>query len=198
MKEPKLYKVVRPILKVFMKIAYKPKMSGLENIPREGPVILAGNHTNNFDCLLLIASTKRCIHFLAKDSLYQGWKKVIFKHMGIIPVNRKIHDKSVIPAAEKVLKQNGIVGIFPEGTFNRTKDVVMPFKIGAVKIASDMSCPIVPFAIVGKYKPFKKGLRIFFGKPLQISHDLEYENKRLMNTVSKHIIECKENDYAHH
>lgn len=198
MKDPKLYQIVRPLLKGFMKFVYKPKMIGLENIPKEGPIILAGNHTNNFDCLLLIASTKRCIHFLAKDSLYQGWKKVIFKNMGIIPVNRRIHDKSVIPAAKQVLEKNGVVGIFPEGTFNRTKNVVMPFKIGAVKIASDMECPIIPFAIVGEYKPFKKGLTICFGKPLQIGHNLEKENKRLMDVVSKHIIECKEKDYAHH
>ncbi len=154
--------------------------------------MLAGNHTNNFDCLLLIASTKRCIHFLAKDSLYKGWKKPIFKHMGIIPVNRKIHDKSVIPKAKEVLSTQGVVGIFPEGTFNQTDDIVMPFKIGAVKISSEIGCPIVPFAIVGKYQPFKKGLLISFGRPMDIGDDLEKENKRLMDEVSKHIIKYKE------
>lgn len=198
MKDPKFYKFVRPLLKGFMKFVYRPKMIGLENIPEDGAVVLAGNHTNNFDCLLLIASTKRCIHFLAKDSLYQGWKKIIFKNMGIIPVNRKIHDKSVIPAAKKVLEKNSVVGIFPEGTFNRTEDIVMPFKMGAVKIASDINCPIVPFAIIGEYKPFKKGLTICFSTPLQIGENLEKENKKLMKIVSKHIIECKEKDYAHH
>lgn len=192
MKEPILYRVVRPLLKGLIHVVYRPKMIGLENIPSEGAVILAGNHTHNFDCLLLIASTKRCIHFLAKDSLYKGWKKIIFKNMGIIPVNRRIHDKSVIPASEAILKKDGVIGIFPEGTFNHTEDIVMPFKIGAVKIASDMKCPIIPFAIVGEFKPFKNGLAICFGEPIFVKKDLETENKRLMNIVSNHILECKE------
>ena len=58
MKEPIFYKVVRVIVKGFVTIMYRPTIIGKENIPK-GRVILAGNHTNNFDCLLLLASTKR-------------------------------------------------------------------------------------------------------------------------------------------
>lgn len=191
MKNPILYRSVRPILKIFMKFVYRPEMIHLENIPKEGPFILAGNHKNNFDCILLIASTKNCIHFLAKDSLNHGFKKVVFKNMGIIPVNRKIHDKSVILAAEAILKENGVVGIFPEGTFNKTEDVVMPFKMGTVKIASNMKCPVIPFAIVGDYKPFKKGLKIIFGEQVYVTGDLEEENKKLMNIIANKIIKYR-------
>ena len=54
--------------------------------------------------------------------------------MGIIPVNRKIHDKNALKTAEEELLNKKVIGIFPEGTINRTDEVTIPFKIGAVKI----------------------------------------------------------------
>lgn len=188
MKNPILYKIVRPILKGLFYILYRPTIIGKENIPKEGKVILAGNHTNNFDCIFLISTTKRCIHFLAKDSLYKGIKKPIFKNMGIIPVNRKAKNKEAVNIAEATLNNNGVIGIFPEGTINRTKAVVMPFKIGAVKMASDTDSYIVPFSITGKYKLFNNKLTIIFDKPYKISNkDLSVENKILMDKVSNLI-----------
>ena len=68
--EPILYKISRPIIKVFTNIVFRPTYKGLDNIPLNGRVILAGNHTNYLDSILLISSTKRVVHFLAKDSLW--------------------------------------------------------------------------------------------------------------------------------
>ena len=87
-KESRFYKIVRPILKFLFLNIYRPKIIGSENIPKESRIILAGNHTNNFDCVLLMSSTKRCIHFLAKVELFKGFKKVIFSNLGLIPVDR--------------------------------------------------------------------------------------------------------------
>lgn len=188
MKEPIFYKLVRPIIKGFVFIVFHPTIIGKENIPK-GRVVLAGNHTNNLDCLLLIACTKRCIHFLAKDSLYKGLKKLIFKNMAIIPVNRKIHDKSVFENANKVLSNDKVIGIFPEGTINRTSDIIMPFKIGAVKMASDTNSYIVPFTITGSYKLFNNNLKIEFKEAYKLSSsDLEEENKKLMHIIEDGII----------
>lgn len=92
MKEPLLYRITRPIIKVLFNFVYRPTYIGLENIPENKACILAGNHTNYLDCLLLISATKRTIHFLAKDDLSKGVKKIIFNNMGIIAVNRKKHD----------------------------------------------------------------------------------------------------------
>ena len=72
MKEPVLYKIVRPIIKIVFVVLFRPKIIGLENINKDGKLVLAGNHTSYLDCLLLISSTKRVIHFLAKDSLVKG------------------------------------------------------------------------------------------------------------------------------
>ena len=124
MKEPILYRIVRPIIKILFNFIFKPTYIGLENIPKEGKCILIGNHTSNLDCLLLISSTKRTIHFLAKDSLIKGFKKIFFQNMGIIPVNRKIHDKNALNSAIDILNENKVIGIFPEGTINKTKDIL--------------------------------------------------------------------------
>ena len=188
MKDPILYKIVRPILKGLFYILYRPTIIGKENIPKNKRIILAGNHTNNLDCIFLMSSTKRCIHFLAKDSLYKGIKKPIFKNMGIIPVNRKAKNKEAVNVAENTLNNNGVIGIFPEGTINRTKDIIMPFKIGAVKMASDTDTEIILFSITGKYKLFNNKLTIIFDKPYKISNkDLNIENRILMDKVSSLI-----------
>lgn len=194
LKDPFFYKIVRPIIKCFVLITYRPKIIGKENILIDKPLILAGNHTHYFDSILLISSTKRCIRFLAKDSLYKGIKKVLFKNMGIIPVNRKTKNKKAVESAEKVLINKGLIGIFPESTINRTKDIIMPFKIGAVKMASDTNSYIVPFSITGKYKLFKNELKIIFEKPYKVTDEnLEKENQKLMNTVSNLIKRGRDN-----
>ena len=188
MQEPILYKIVRPIISFLFKILFHPKYIGLENIPEEGKVVLGGNHTNNLDCLLIISSTKRVVHFLAKDSLYKGIKKVLFKNMGIIPVNRLIHDKSALNTAREYLNDNKLIGIFPEGTINRTEDIIMPFKIGCVKMAYDTDAYVVPFIISGKYKLFNNQLTIEYLLPYKIdSNDLTYENEKLMKLIKNSL-----------
>ncbi|MBR3199520.1 MAG: 1-acyl-sn-glycerol-3-phosphate acyltransferase [Bacilli bacterium] len=185
MKEPILYKITKPIINLFVKITFRPKYIGLENIPKSGKIVLAGNHTNILDPLLIISSTKRVIHFLAKDSLYKGFKGIMFKNMGIIPVNRKIHDKEALNIAISYLNKEASIGVFPEGTINKTDDIIMPFKIGAVKMAYETDSYIVPFTIKGKYKVFNNNLKIEFFKPYKICRDnLTLENEKLMKIIS--------------
>ena len=109
--------------------------------------------------------------------------------MGIIPVNRKIHDKKALQEGINTLNQEKIIGIFPEGTINKTKNIILPFKIGAVKMASETKSKIVPFIIKGKYKPFKKNITIEFIKPISIKKekDLTTYNNKLMNIISEKL-----------
>ncbi len=188
MKEPLLYRVVRGPLALIFKAVYKPSITGKQNIPQAGRIILAGNHTNFFDCLLVGCATKRCVHFMAKDELMKGPKGIIFKGLGIIPVNRREKDRNSLFNAEKMLKEEKLIGIFPEGTINRTDDVIMPFKYGAVKMAKDTDTKIVPFVITGKYKPFKKSVKINFLEPMAVGEDLTQANKDLMETVKEKIM----------
>lgn len=188
MKEPILYRIVRPIIKFLVLILFHPKIIGKENIPMDGRCVLAGNHTMIFDPLLIMSSTRRTVHFLAKDELCRGLKGVIFRHMGIIPVNRRIHDKDALKKAKDGLNNDALIGIFPEGTINKTKDIIMPFKIGAVKMAYDTKAPIVPFTIKGKYRVFGGKLRIEFLKSCDIKDDnLTLENEKLMRIISSNL-----------
>ena len=181
-----LYKILRPIVKFLVKILYRPTIIGKGNIPKEGRIILAGNHTNNFDCLLLMSSTKRNVHFLAKDELWKGFKKILFSNMGLIPVNRRQKDHKALEHAYSYLNNEKVIGIFPEGTVS--KNGLLPFKMGAVKMAHETNTKIVPFAITGKYKLFFNELKIVFEEPITIkSDDLDIENEKLRNKISKMV-----------
>lgn len=140
---------------------------------------------------MIAAINKRVIHFLAKDDLIKGPKKIIFKNMGIIPVNRSIHDKDALDKAINILNEDKIIGIFPEGTVNKTNNIILPFKIGAVKMASDTNTPIIPFVITGNYKLFNNNLCIEFFKPIKIpkNNDLTKYNENLMNIISEKLKE---------
>ena len=192
--EPILYRVTRPIISFLFNIIYRPTYIGLDNINKESSLVLAGNHTSNLDCLLLISATNKTIHFMAKDSLVKGLKKYLFLGMGIIPVNRSIHDKEALKSAIDVLNDNKVIGIFPEGTINKTNDIIIPFKIGAVKMAHDTDSYIVPFTIKNKYKIFRKSVVLEFYEPYKIvtkNKDLTDENRKLMNIISDKLKEEK-------
>lgn len=178
-----LYKIVRPIITVFFKLLYTPKIIGIENIPSDR-VVIAGNHTNNFDSLLLMSATKRHIHFLAKKELWQGPKKIIFANMGLIPVDRSKKDHNSLEMAYNYLKHEKMIGIFPEGTTEKGRGL-LPFKIGAVKMAKETNSKIVPFIIKGEYKLFSKSLSIEFLKPISVKKELTEENERLRNLIKK-------------
>lgn len=193
-KDPLLYKIIRPIVKWLFIILYRPKIKGKKYIPKDGGIVLAGNHKNNLDCAILMASTKRCIHFLAKEELFKGIFGWLFKGLGLIPVKRKTKDGKALPRSIKYLENEKVIGIFPEGTFNRGEGVILPFKIGAVKMAHDSKKKIVPFVIKGDYKIFKikRGLRIEFFEPIEIVDDnLDKENERLMKFISDKLTDSE-------
>ena len=182
MKDAILYKILRPLTSGFYKVFLTPKIIGIENIPNSGRVVLAGNHTSNFDAPLLMCATKRCVHFLAKKELWDGPKKIIFANMGLIPVDRRNKDGNALIMAERYLKNEKIIGIFPEGTTEKTGKM-LKFKKGAVKMAIDTDSAIVPFVICGKYRLFSKDLMIKFLKPIKCYGDVKEETERLMNII---------------
>lgn len=181
----RLYRILGPIAVFLLKRIYRIKVVNKEYIP-DGPIIFVGNHKHNYDFISLMCGTKRTIHFLAKKELIDkhGW---LFTKLGIIPVDRNVKNKEAMAEAIKLLDNGEVIGIFPEGTHNKTEYLIMPFKYGAVRIASVTNANIVPFAITGEYKRFRKGLKIEFGKPYKImdKRDLTKENIKLMNKVVK-------------
>ena len=181
-----LYRIVRTLGYPIFLLLYRPEFEGRNNIPKSGSVILAGNHTNNLDAAIMIAGPKRVVHMLAKKELFKSKiSNAFFRSMGCIPVDRKIHDENAKSEAIEVLKNNEVIGIFPEGTVNRTNDIILPFKYGAVSFAKKTGAYIVPFAITGKYKLFRKSIKITYGKPYKVKGDLEKENEILRDKVYK-------------
>lgn len=183
-----LYRICRPIIRVIMILLYRPKYVGLNNIPKDGSLVLAGNHTNILDCWLLISSTKRTIHFLGKDSLSKGFKGLIFRNLGLIFVNRNIHDKQALNNAIDVLNEGKVIGIFPEGTINKSSDLTLPFKIGSVKMAHDTGSYLVPFVITGKFKLIGGKIRVEFLKPYKVEEDLTKENDKLKKLIEERLV----------
>lgn len=183
MQEPKFYIFVRPILNGLFRVLFFPRVYGAEKIPKEGRIVLAGNHTHPIDCISVACATKRCVHFLAKHELVHGKLRVAFRNLGIIPVNRETKDSNALASAEEVLRDDKVIGIFPEGRVNHTEELLLPFKFGAVKMAHDTNSKIIPFAITGRYWPFGRNIRIYFMDPIEVTDDLEASNEKLRNTV---------------
>lgn len=180
-----LYKVIRTLGYPIFLLLYRPQFVDRENIPNEGGVILAGNHTNNLDAGIMLAGPKRVVHMLAKKELFKSKiSNRFFRSMGCIPVDRSIHDENAKEEAVSVLENGEVIGIFPEGTVNRTDKIILPFKYGAVSFAKKTNSYIVPFTITGKYKLFRRSIKITYGKPYKVKDDLEKENNKLMNIIS--------------
>ena len=185
------FKILSTILKPIFKFWYSPRLIGKENIPENGAIVVACNHKHLMDQCMVIVSTKRPIHYMAKSEYFEN-KKVawFFKAAGCIPVNRNGKDTEAKDAATEVLQAQGALGIFPEGTRNKTEDLLMPFKFGAVSLAKKNNALVVPVGVSGDYKFRPKNLVARIGEPIDVSEmDLEEANEKLHKAVETLILE---------
>lgn len=182
-----LYKGLQPIAAAVLKLICRPKIINKEIIPKEGSIILAGNHKMALDPLLVSCGTKRMVHFMAKDVFFHGIRGFLFRSAGTLPVHvGKVH-KDSFKSAISILQQGKVIGIFPEGTRNYTEKIVLPFKRGAVTLAKETNTKIIPFAIRGRYLPFH-GLTIEYGNPIDVTNmDLKEANQLLEDKVKELI-----------
>ena len=208
MKKPKnktktypFYKVMRFILKPIYIICYRPKVINKQVIPKTGPIIICGNHGHAFDQCNVVLGTKRPIRYMAKKEYFDGihslfgkpsklgcaLSKWLVEHVGCIRVDRSIKDDNAKAAAIEALNNGDAIGLFPEGTRNKTDAFLLPFKFGAVSMAQKTGATIVPFANTGEFKIFKRNhLSIRFGEPFKVPKDMNLEeaNEKLYNIVS--------------
>lgn len=186
-KMPILYRIGRFILGPFFKWYYNPTIIGKENIPKEGAILIVGNHKHLYDQCLSIISTKRFIKYMAKREYFDNKKtRWFFKAVGCISVDRSVHDGKAKGEAIETLKNGGAIGLFPEGTRNKTQEFLLPFKFGAVSMAKKTDAYLVPFGITGDYVFRSKNLVIKYGKPFKVTDmELEEANNLLYETVKK-------------
>jgi len=142
-------RVITFILTVIFSLISKIQIETIENLPSDGPVVLAANHLTNYDVFPLQISLPRPIFYMGKSELYQNrlldW---LLRKLGTFPVYRGEKDVWAIRHAEKLLENGHIVGIFPEGSRNKGRGL-KPAKTGAARLSQAMKCPIVPVGIHG-------------------------------------------------
>lgn len=180
-----------------LSIIYRINYYGKENIIKNSKVIVCSNHTNYFDPIILAkAFNKRQLHFMAKKSLFK-YKLIgaFIKKLGTFPVDRDGADLSAIKKALKILKEDKVLGIFPEGTrvINNRKSEAKP---GVAMIAVKSKAPVIPVYIDTNYKIFSK-VNVYIGKPIDLSTQQKgkislEEYKKLSDEILKEIYSLKE------
>ena len=182
------YKLLTPIMRLIFRIYYNPKIINKEVIPKKGPILIVCNHKHVFDQCFAIMATKRPIHYMAKKEYFDGKLAWFFRLAGCIPVDRSIHDDKAKSAALEVLNNDGAIGLFPEGTRNKTNDVLlMPFKFGTVSMAQKTNATIVPCALTGDYDFRSKNLMLRFGKTMKVDKNMNLEeaNDKLYKEIER-------------
>ncbi|MFJ1788335.1 lysophospholipid acyltransferase family protein [Streptomyces anulatus] len=183
------YVVLGPVLRLL----FRPRIEGLENIPEDGAAIVAGNHLSFSDHFLMPAIIKRRITFLAKAEYFTGpgikgrLTAAFFHSAGQIPVDRSGKDagQAAIREGLGVLSKGELLGIYPEGT--RSHDGrLYKGKVGVAVMAITAQVPVVPCAMVGTFEiqppgqvvPKIKRVAIRFGEPLDFSRFAGMENQK--------------------
>lgn len=191
-----LYKVFRVLFLPVFKFLYRPKIINKQYIPKTGSAIIAGNHKHALDPILVDVCTKRMVFTLAKKDLHDGKFGFFFRAVGTIPVDLKsTTNKNATNAAIEKLKEGCLINLSPEAKRNYTKELLLPFKYGAVSMAKKTNSVIIPYSITGDYKLFSNNLKIVYGKPLDVSKlEIEEANKKLFNAIKKLLKENMDKD----
>lgn len=177
-------------------IVYRPKIVGMENIPKETAALICPNHVHALDSAIIVAKFKRKVNVLAKEELYKnGFIRFIADLFGIYPVKPDSKSMESVKISLRILKNNELLMLFPEGTRNGMAKGVKP-KDGAIKLAIKAGVPIIPVGFQGNFKPFKK-IKVNIGEPIYYKeYKDEINNKELIEELTqdlmKKIVELRE------
>ncbi len=161
------YHFAKSTVFTLLKPVYRMDIIGLENFPKEGGILLCSNHIANLDPPIVGICSPRPVNFMAKEELFEvPILKTILPKVHAFPVKRGLSDRQALRVAVNALKDGQVVGLFPEGTRNKTGKLGKGFS-GAGFFALRGNANVVPCAIIGPYQPFKK-LKVVFGKPIDI------------------------------
>ena len=180
--------IVRGAIYIWLKIYYRAEIIGLENVPKEGPLIFCGNHRSYLDPPLLVATAKRDMKFLAKEELYKN-KFLAFLGCAFeaIPVKRDEKDISAIKTSLKDLKEGKCIALFPEGTRNGLEKGEK-VKDGVAFFALRSGGKIVPCGIKSGTKEHRK-VTIRYGKPLDYSKYKGSKDKEILDKITNEVMD---------
>jgi 1-acyl-sn-glycerol-3-phosphate acyltransferase len=179
-----VYALLKVVLSSIFRVVWRPRVTGLENIPASGPVILASNHLSFMDSMVIPMLVPRRVAFLAKSDYFTGTglkgmlSRWWFGGLGMIPVDRDDTRaaQASLDAALRVLSSDGAFGIYPEGT--RSRDgLLYRGRTGVAWLAMTSGAPVVPVGLVGTEKLQPVGSRlprlarveVSFGAPIDLA-----------------------------
>ncbi|MEH7441717.1 lysophospholipid acyltransferase family protein [Bacillus sp. JJ1122] len=190
------YSFARSLVNTVMKPTYRIEVIGKENIPSDGGVLLCANHISNLDPLIVGITTKRPVHFMAKDELFSvPVLGKIVSNVNAFPVKRGMSDREALRKGLGILKEAKVLGLFPEGTRSKTGEMGKGLA-GAGFFALRSDAYVVPCAIIGPYKAFTK-LRVVYGKPIDMDSvrankvNAEQATDLIMSEIQKLITQYK-------
>ena len=171
-----LYRFARALLIPVFLLFYNYRVIGRENIPRNGAYIVCANHFSYLDPILVGISLPNRMHFMAKVELFKNiFLRALLNGLGAFPVKRGEADIKSIKTSLKLLKNGKVLALFPEGTRNRSEELVAEPGIAMLAIKSKV--PIVPVAIISSYKFFRR-TKVIIGKSIELTG---YYDKKLLN-----------------
>lgn len=166
------YTLARIVVTVPTILIYRLRATGVRNVPRHGPLVLAPNHFSQMDHFFVGVYLRRKIRFMAKSQLFgPPVLTYVYKHGGVFPVRRGQHDEEAFATAYELLDQGEMLLVYAEGGRSRSGELGRP-KPGIGRIALESGVPIVPVAIHGsegvrRWKRFRfPRVTIQFGEPL--------------------------------
>ena len=178
-----LYRFVRRLLKIVFPIIFRFRVTGRENIPPTGAVIICSNHIHVLDCLLLAMFCKRQIFFMGKAELFKlPVLGPLLRRVGAFPVDRGTTDLQAYRHTMDLLKKEKALGIFSQGTRAQDFENV---KGGVGVFALKSGAPIVPVGISGTYRLFSK-MRVSFGPPISME---PYQGRRVKSDVVDEVMD---------
>lgn len=132
-----------------LRLCFRVRISGRQEIPHDGPAIIAPNHKNFLDAFFVGIATRRHVRYMAKVELFKGPLGWLFLRLGAFPVRRGEADAAALETARTILAQGGLVVVFPEGTRVEAPDALGSPHHGAGRLSLETGAPIVPAAITG-------------------------------------------------
>jgi 1-acyl-sn-glycerol-3-phosphate acyltransferase len=200
---PPLYRWLRLACKPLLKRLFNLRVTGVEHLPTSGPFIVAANHHNYVDGVVLGVAVPRPIAFLVMPRVFNAspLHPPFHRRIGSIPVNLERPDPGAIKRVLRVLEDGRVVGIFPEGPFSREGRLVSG-QPGVAMIALRSGMPVVPAAIAGTYEalvgrrfylPRRHPLSVRFGAPMHFGRarhrrvpraEREELTRRIMNEIA--------------
>ncbi|HET7758522.1 MAG TPA: lysophospholipid acyltransferase family protein [Gaiellaceae bacterium] len=155
-------------LRELLRRAYRVDVVGAERVPASGAAILVANHESIWDPFVLGVVTEREIHYMAKAELFRTRPlAAALRALNAFPVERGGGDRAAISEAARLLESGALLGIFPQGTSKRERQI--GWHRGAARLALATGAPVVPVRLTGtRPLPWPTRIRIVVGEPIAV------------------------------